>query len=148
MIEVTREVPTDPAHVFAVLADGWSYPLWVVGASHMRDVDEEWPATGSRIHHSVGAWPLVVEDITEVVAMEPERHLELRARVWPTGTARIVVDLEPTPGGTRVTMAEGPESGPARLVPHHVQLLLLGARNREALSRLGQIAVNREARAR
>jgi hypothetical protein len=28
----------------AVLHDGWTYPVWVVGASRMRGVDPGWPA--------------------------------------------------------------------------------------------------------
>jgi len=30
--------------VWDVLGDGWLYPLWVVGASRIRDVDDGWPA--------------------------------------------------------------------------------------------------------
>ena len=32
--------------VWDVLGDGWLYPLWVVGASRIRDVDDGWPAEG------------------------------------------------------------------------------------------------------
>lgn len=85
MIEVSQRVATSAERVFGVLADGWLYPLWVVGASHLRDVDSGWPAEGMRIHHSVGPWPLVVQDATRVIAEEPGRMLELDARVWPTG---------------------------------------------------------------
>jgi hypothetical protein len=48
MAEVSRVVGTPPRKVWAVLADEWSYPLWVVGATHMRNVDLEWPAVMSR----------------------------------------------------------------------------------------------------
>ncbi|WP_324188972.1 SRPBCC family protein [Nocardia farcinica] len=47
-------VPADIERAFAVLSDGWLYAGWVVGASHIRDVDPDWPGVGSRIHHSVG----------------------------------------------------------------------------------------------
>ena len=144
MTEVQRFMAASPSRVFAVLSDGWSYPLWVVGASHMRDVDDDWPATGSRIHHSVGLWPLLIEDDTEVLDMQPERLLELSARAWPTGTARIVITLADTPGGTLVTMEEHAESGPARLIPGPVQAAMLAPRNREALSRLNLLATNRK----
>ena len=145
MAKVTRMIGTDPAHVFAVLADGWSYPLWVVGASHMRDVDAAWPEIGSRIHHSVGLWPLLVEDFTEVVGMQPDRHLELAARAWPTGSARITIDLEDAPGGTVVTMAEHAEAGPAALIPGPLETAMLVPRNREALARLDRLATRRRA---
>ena len=46
-----------PEDVWNVLADGWLYGLWVVGASRIRGVDRSWPSPDSRIHHSVGSWP-------------------------------------------------------------------------------------------
>lgn len=49
MTEVSETMSVDPDRVFAVLTDGWLYPLWVVGASHMRRVDADWPAVGTRI---------------------------------------------------------------------------------------------------
>ena len=69
----TNELEADcsPAAVFAVLADGWLYPTWVVGASRMRDVDDRWPEPGSRLHHSVGAWPALLDDITESLEWQP-----------------------------------------------------------------------------
>ena len=55
MSTTKRVMQAPPDQVWAVLADGWLYPLWVVGASRMRDVDDHWPAPGARLHHSVGA---------------------------------------------------------------------------------------------
>jgi hypothetical protein len=145
MAEVTHVIGVAPSRVFAVLADGWAYPLWVVGATHMRDVDDNWPQIGSRIHHSVGIWPLLLEDHTEVVDMQPDQRLELAARAWPTGTARIVLSLKAVPQGTQVPMTEEADSGPARLLPAPIQSALLGPRNREALLRLDSIATHRSA---
>lgn len=143
MIEVSRVIPADPDRVWAVLADGWAYPLWVVGATHMRSVDPDWPAVGSKLHHSVGIWPLQIEDSTEVLAVEPGRMLELHARAWPAGTARVRLTLDPVPEGTLVTMAERSESGPARLVPWPVESFLLKQRNAESLERLAAVVMNR-----
>ncbi len=143
MSTVARVVPTSPERVFAVLRDGWSYPLWVVGATHMRDVDPGWPAVGTKLHHSLGAWPLLSSDDTEVVEVEPDRRLVLEARAWPAGSARVTLTLTPHPEGTTVEMTEHPSHGPARLLPPPVQRLLLVPRNRESLARLAAIAVNR-----
>jgi hypothetical protein len=49
----------------------------VVGASRIREVEPDWPAKGSRIHHSFGVWPLVIDDDTEVLRSEPEHELLL-----------------------------------------------------------------------
>ena len=82
-----------PSAVWAVLADGWLYPVWVVGAARMREVDEHWPAVGARLHHSVGIWPLLIDDNTEVLESEPEQLLRLRTRGWPAGEAEVVIRL-------------------------------------------------------
>jgi uncharacterized protein YndB with AHSA1/START domain len=141
--ETSIDVAVDPATIWAVLSDGWLYPLWVVGATHMRDVDDAWPAVGSRLHHSVGAWPLQLSDSTVVVASEPERRLVLEARAWPAGTARVVITIETAPSGCRVRMAEEAASGIGWFVPSLVQAPFVLTRNREALHRLADLAEHR-----
>lgn len=144
MISVTRDVPAPASDVFAVLADGWSYAGWVVGNSHIRDVDAAWPGTGACIHHSAGAWPLQIEDVTEVRAVETDRYLELDARLWHFGAAVVRIRLSPLPGDRcRVEMAEEIVRGPAALVPAAVQAAMLRPRNRESLARLGDLAAGR-----
>jgi len=143
MSTVRCVIDADPRSVFAVLADGWSYPLWVVGATHMRQVDQNWPEVGARLHHSVGAWPLSLEDRTEVIDILPGHRLELRAHAWPTGVARVVIQLQARGEGTLVTMTERAERGPGSFVPGPLQDLLLGPRNAESLQRLRAIAENR-----
>lgn len=64
MIEVCRTIRTSAEQIFAVLADGWSYASWVVGAAHIRAVDEGWPAVNTRVHHRVGPWPMQLNDRT------------------------------------------------------------------------------------
>ena len=60
-----------PERVFEVLADGWLYPSWVVGASRMRAVDATWPAPDNAIHHSAGVWPALLDDTTSVLEWDP-----------------------------------------------------------------------------
>jgi uncharacterized protein YndB with AHSA1/START domain len=143
MIEVRMTVPTTVERVFAVLADGWSYASWVVGAAHIREVDPGWPGTGTRIHHSVGAWPVAVRDVTTVLTVEPPRMLELEARMWPLGAARIRFDLSPAADGTDITMSEQAVKGPPALLPEPVQFLFLAPRNRESLHRLADLATHK-----
>ncbi|UOZ04916.1 SRPBCC family protein [Amycolatopsis sp. WQ 127309] len=150
MTEVSRMVDAPPESVFAVLADGWSYGGWVVGSSHIRVVDEDWPAVGARIHHSVGLWPLQIEDESTVVVMEPDQLLLLHAKAWLFGTAAVEIALLPRDGGTRtlVRMREHAVRGPGKLLPERVQGWLLRPRNKESLARLADIAVGRRATSR
>jgi hypothetical protein len=129
--------------VFAVLADGWSYASWVVGASRIRDVQAGWPQPGRSIHHSVGVWPLVIDDRTTVEAYEPLRLLRLRVRAWPAGEGRVELEAENRGGQCHLVMREKAISGPAALVPEAIADPLLSIRNKEALRRLGLIAEGR-----
>jgi uncharacterized protein YndB with AHSA1/START domain len=139
----TRLIHATPEKVWDVLADGWLYPLWVVGASRMREVDGHWPEVGSQLHHSVGTWPLLIDDSTEVVDATPGMMLQLKARAWPTGEARVTIRLTPMGTETEVTIEEDATSGPARLLPKPARDLPLTWRNVESLRRLAFIAERR-----
>lgn len=130
-------VPGSAEQVFAVLADGWSYGHWVVGSTHMRDVDQDWPRIGSRIHHSVGAWPLMAQQATRVVAVDPPNSIELEAELWPVGVAWIRLAMTPIDADTtEVSMSEELIRGPGRLIPDVLQTMALKPRNKQSLTRL------------
>lgn len=143
MVTVTRRMECPPEAVLAVLADGWSYAIWVVGTSRIRGVDPAWPAPGTRIAHSAGIWPLVVNDVTESRAWEPGRRLELQARGWPAGEARVVLEVRSHADGCVVRLSEDAVRGPGRLLPKPVRSALLAPRNRETLNRLAMLAERR-----
>jgi len=141
--EVRRQIEATPEQVWAVLSDGWLYPGWVVGASRMRGVDAGWPEAGTRLHHSFGVWPAVIDDQTHSLRASRGRRLELRAHGWPAGAAEVVLELEPHGSGTLVRMREDAVAGPGRLVPPPVRRALTRARNHEALRRLAFLAEQR-----
>lgn len=145
-IVVRRTIQAVPARVWAVLSDGWLYPSWVVGASRMRDVEESWPAPGSQLHHSVGVWPLLLDDRTEVIGSVPQKELRLRAHGWPAGAAEVLIQLDPVgEDATEVTINEDAVAGPAKLIPRQLRQLGVVPRNREALRRLAFLAEHRSA---
>ena len=137
MTEVRRTMMAPPERVFAELADGWAYVGWVVGATHIRDVDSHWPEVGSRIHHMVGSWPLLISDITEVLECDPGVRLLLRAKGWPVGEA--IVELAIRSGEwdcSEVSLREAPTAGPGRWLDNPVLRGALKLRNAETLRRL------------
>ena len=140
---VQRRFSCSGEQIFSVLRDGWIYPVWVVGASRMRDVDNGWPAPGTKLHHSFGIWPLVIDDTTEVLEIEPDRRLVLEARGWPVGKARVEITVQPDGDDSLVSIAEDVTEGPARLVPEPIRLAGMDVRNRESLRRLAYLAENR-----
>jgi hypothetical protein len=143
VIRVDATVHAAPDAVWRILSDGWLYPLWVVGASRIREVDDSWPDPGSKIHHSVGLWPAVIDDETEVTECVPESLIRLDARAWPGGAADVSIRLEPQGANTWVEIAEDVVGGPARLVPKPLRAPVLLWRNRETLRRLAWLAERR-----
>ncbi len=118
VIEVSRQTP---AGMEAVLADGFQHAAWVVGAARVRAVDDDWPAAGTRIHHSIGIWPLMINDITPVLSCVPIGELVMQARGWPAGEARVELELLPCrhagTRGCRIVMREDATHGPGTLIP-------------------------------
>ena len=88
-----RDVAVPRRQAWDVMADGWTYSQWAVGNSRMRAVDPHWPEPGSAIHHSIGVWPVVIDDGTVSQECVFERRLVLLAKRGPFGAARITLTL-------------------------------------------------------
>jgi Polyketide cyclase / dehydrase and lipid transport len=144
MVTVSRHIDASVDAVYDVLADGWSYCGFVVGTALIRDVDEGFPAPGTKLHHAVGTWPVLIEDNSEVLSNTPGSRLKLRVRGWPLGEAEVEFVLEPDGAGTRVTMHETPVSGPGLWVNSPVNEAYLKVRGREILRRLELRALGRQ----
>jgi Polyketide cyclase / dehydrase and lipid transport len=144
MAVVERVIPATPERIFTVLADGWTYSDWVVGAAHIRDVDWRWPDPGTRLHHKSGIWPVLLNDKTEVVVSDRPRELVLRAHLWPWGEFTIIVTLEPLgEDRTKVRLQEDFAAGPLHWFRNKANDLTLHYRNKEALLRLSDLATHR-----
>ena len=142
---VEHTTPASHDAVWSVLTDGWTYAAWVVGTSRIRDVDPSWPAVGARIHHSVGVWPLLLDDQTEVIDADPGRLLVLRAKGWPAGEAMVQLELHHADsGGSRIVIREDAVAGPLhRLAPRPLRQAAIVPRNIETLRRLAFLAQGR-----
>jgi carbon monoxide dehydrogenase subunit G len=106
MARVTTEMAATADDVWAVLSDGWTYSAWVVGTVKIREVDPEWPSVRAKLHHAVGAWPLTLQDETEIIECEQGRRLLMQARGWPMGEATVEFTLHPAGDHTVVEMYE------------------------------------------
>jgi hypothetical protein len=135
-----RVLHCTPEDVFEVLSDGWLYPVWVVGASRMREVDETWPMAGAELHHSFGVWPALIDDKTIVEQFVPGKMMVMRARGWPIGEARVTIDVKPRGDECVVRIQEEAIAGPGRFVPEALMDIGLHWRNNETLHRLAYLA--------
>jgi len=139
----SRVVDGSPAKVWDVLADGWLYPVWVVGASRMREVTDDWPAVGAKLHHSVGVWPALLDDHTEVLESVIGHSLKLRARAFPAGAAEVLITLDEEGTSTRISIDESVINGPASYIPSPLEAVAMKWRNGETLQRLSFIVEGR-----
>jgi len=145
MAKNVRILHTTPEAVFDVLADGWLYTTWVVGASRMRKEEAGWPQVGTRLHHSFGSWPFVINDVTTSLEWDPPRRMVIQPKGWPIGEARVTLTVEPHAKGCKVTIVENPVEGPGAYVPNVIIQPMIWIRNRETLRRLGWVAAGRAA---
>ena len=133
MGRTTHTIDAPPSRVFDVLSDPESYGEWVVGSKRVRDADSDFPAPGSRFHHTV------VEEVKR-----PKR-IKLRAKARPLGTAHVTLELKRKGRSqTEVTMIEDPADPLSALVFFHpLTHLLVRGRNTESLQRLKRLAEER-----
>jgi hypothetical protein len=82
----------------------------------------------------------VIDDSSRVTAVEPGRSLELVARGWPIGEAKVAITLEDMGAQCRVTIAEDAIKGPGKLIPKLVRDPVIDVRNTETLKRLELMA--------
>jgi len=138
MAYVCREFDASPVAMFKVLVDPTTYPSWLIGAAEIRDVDDAWPAPGSRFHHRVGVGPLSIPDHTEVLACDDEAMLCLRVRARPLIAAVVTFHVVGDRDGDHcvVTMEEEPAR---RVIGNLVRPVLdptIHVRNHRSLRRL------------
>ena len=138
-----RFMPVAPEAVWAVLADPAGYGYWVVGSKVIRGADEDWPAPGSKFHHTVGVGPLEISDHTESLEARPPVLLRIRAKARPLGTARVTMEMTAQDGGTMVRMTENPDGVSAPLSLNPLVHVVTKLRNAESLMRLEDLALRR-----
>lgn len=142
-------LPLDREAAFELICDASSYPRWLVGAQHIRWVDDAWPGVGAAFGHRVGAGPVTVPGTTTVQRASRPDELVLAAGMGPFGEATVRFRLSATDGGTRVELAEEPARGLAALAGRLARPVvsgLLWGRNAISLSKLAELALERAPR--
>jgi uncharacterized protein YndB with AHSA1/START domain len=138
MTTVTKTFDRPIDDVFAVLADPWTYPRWLVGAQEMRSVEPAWPAPGASFHHRVGlGGPLIVDDHSTVREIAAPERLELEVRARPFGRARVTFRLTAEAATTRVDFSEVPIGAARLMAPVAAPLAIV--RNRRSLDQLDRV---------
>jgi uncharacterized protein YndB with AHSA1/START domain len=136
-------MPVPAEAVWDVLADPQSYGYWVAGSKAIRDAEPDWPAPGSKFHHTIGFGPLALADHTVALEAERPHRFRLRAKGRPAGTATVTLELARTHGGTLVTMSENPDGVFGLLSLNPLLQAFTRIRNAESLMRLEELALRR-----
>ncbi|MDP1795496.1 MAG: hypothetical protein Q8K63_15260 [Acidimicrobiales bacterium] len=142
-VETRQRVEAPRDDVFNLLADPRTYPDWLVGAQRIRDVDDEFPAEGTKFEHSVGPTEATtVDDNTEVIETHGHRQLMLEVHAGPF-KGEVEFDLRKRGEATEVVMREKP-IGPAALLTPFIRPIL-ALRNQRSMRQLAYIAQGRTA---
>ena len=140
--EIHIDVP--PERVFAVLSQPRSFARWVVGSREIRRADPDWPAVGTSFDHTVGIWPIVLSDHSQVMECEAPRLLRLLVRARPLSRADVTLRLQPIGEGTRVSMDEIAADARSRLLFNPLTDPLVRLRNNASLRRLRALSEGAE----
>ena len=98
---------------------------------------------GTKLHHSFGVWPLVIDDTTEVLEIEPDQRLVLRLEAGRSARPAWRSPSRQTAMAPWSPSHEDVTDGPARLVPQPVRVAGIDIRNHETLRRLAYLAEGR-----
>jgi hypothetical protein len=139
MAYVCREFDVSRTRMWGVVIDPETYPRWLLGAEAIREVDDSWPAVGSRFHHRVGLGPLTLADNSEVLAIDEGAMLRLQVRARPFIAAVVTFHIVGGDGTCVVTMEEEPAR---RIIGNVVRPVLdpmIHVRNHRSLRRLDEL---------
>ena len=140
MAYTSRTLDAPLVAVWDVLIDPYTYPDWLIGADKIRDLDDSWPAVGSRFHHRVGIGWLSIPDNTEIIDIEDREMLRLAVRARPIVSAVVTIRLVSDGAGTTVVSME--EEPSVRLLGNLVRPILdptIHVRNHRSLRRLDHL---------
>lgn len=129
--------------VWRVLIEPHTYPDWLIGAAAIRDVDDDWPAIGSRFHHRVGIGPLSIPDHTEIEDIIDQDTLRLAVRARPLISAVSTFRLVGDGNTTVVTLEEEPRYRLIGALVRPVADPVIHVRNHRSLRRLERVVLER-----
>ncbi len=139
MAFTSRKLSASRQSVWDVLIDPTVYPDWLIGAEEVRDVDDTWPAVGSRFHHRVGIGPLTLPDHSEVLAVDHGRLLRLAVKARPFVSAVATFTLVSDDTGTVVLLEEEPNVRSIGNLVRPVMDPSIHVRNHRSLRRLAMV---------
>lgn len=137
-----------PEEVFDHLVHVEEYPKWLLGASEIRSIDDDWPAVGSAFHHTVGRGPFRIKDRSKIIAIDAPRHLELHVRATPVVQGHVIFRVQGCEHGASLSLQEEPALEHVGAVLRPVLDPATHLRNHRSLQKLVQLMDDAHDRAR
>jgi uncharacterized protein YndB with AHSA1/START domain len=137
-ISVERSIDAPPGSVAAVMFDAANDPLWMGGAKTVRKLTAEPLRVGSRVRRDGGFLGRRFHWVTEVVAFEPCRRLEMAFVEGPM-RGRVSYEIRPEDGRSRVVIRN---HGAASFVVPGIAWMLRKSVAKD-LARLSQLVLRR-----
>lgn len=135
-------VAAEPAAVWDVLADPFSYSEWVFGTRRITAADPAWPARSSSFGYEAGFGPFRFSGRSTVREVEPPIHLEIEADARLIA-ARVVMPVKPWGEHALAVVEEHWIRGPSVLLDNPVIDLALNLRNRWMVRNLASVVLSR-----
>ncbi len=139
MAFTSRKLGASRQRVWDILIDPTVYPDWLIGAEEVRDVDDTWPAVGSRFHHRVGIGRLTLPDHSEVLDVDHGRLLRLAVKARPLVSAVVTFTLVSDDTGTVLLLEEEPSVRSIGNLVRPVMDPSIHVRNHRSLRRLAMV---------
>jgi uncharacterized protein YndB with AHSA1/START domain len=114
---LTVSLPAEPHEVFRYLTEPDLLPRWIVGLRESRPMGEGVMRVGAKSVELVEAHGKIVEIVSEVTALDPDRALRVRIIYPGAGDTDMAYELTPVAHGTDLRLVVTPRyRGVARLV--------------------------------
>ena len=119
---LTATVPAEPHTVFAYLTEPDLLPRWIDGLRESRPIGDGVMRVGAQSIDVVQANGKMIEIISEVTALDPDRALSVRITYPGAGDTDMAYELTPVADGTELRLTVTPRyRGIARLVGRLMQ---------------------------
>lgn len=102
-VRVERDVQAPPAAVARVMFDPDQDPRWIGGAKLVERLTPGPLGPGSRVRRHGGFLGRKFSWITEIAALEPDRHLRMTIVTGPL-RGDVAYDISPSGAGSRVSL--------------------------------------------
>jgi hypothetical protein len=121
MVMAWRFGAVSPDAVLAIIATDEHFTSWMIGVPEAVRMDARWPSTGSVVSQKTGQVPRARHATTRHLTVavveywEPASGISVRLHSGFGGWVRVMITVQPRPGGCLIEVSAEPLTATARL---------------------------------